>query len=67
MLGLGLMLMLALRSSFAVLPLVLVSCGLGYLYQVHPFAWISGMGGADLLVGFWPLCDGGCAAGAGSF
>ena len=37
MLGLGLMLMLALRSSFAVLPLVLVSCGLGYLYQGPPF------------------------------
>ncbi len=36
-LGLALMLMLALRSSFAVLPLVLVSCGLGYLYQGPPF------------------------------
>ena len=36
-LGLGLMLILALRSSFAVLPLVLVSCGLGYLYQGPPF------------------------------
>ena len=37
MLGLGLMLILALRSSFMVLPLVLVSCGLGYLYQGPPF------------------------------
>ncbi|MDG2215768.1 MAG: 2-carboxy-1,4-naphthoquinone phytyltransferase [Synechococcus sp. cluster2_bin.235] len=37
MLGLGLMLILALRSSFVVLPLVLVSCGLGYLYQGPPF------------------------------
>ncbi len=36
-LGLALMLTLALRSSFAVLPLVLVSCGLGYLYQGPPF------------------------------
>ncbi len=36
-LGLGLILMLALQSSFAVLPLVLVSCGLGYLYQGPPF------------------------------
>ena len=35
--GLALMLTLALRSSFAVLPLVLVSCGLGYLYQGPPF------------------------------
>ena len=36
-LGLALMLILALRSSFAVLPLVLVSCALGYLYQGPPF------------------------------
>ena len=35
--ALGLILMLALQSSFAVLPLVLVSCGLGYLYQGPPF------------------------------
>jgi 1,4-dihydroxy-2-naphthoate octaprenyltransferase len=37
MLGLDLMLILALRSSFVVLPLVLVSCALGYLYQGPPF------------------------------
>ena len=38
-LGLLLMLVLALRSSAAVLFLVLVSCGLGYLYQGPPFRW----------------------------
>ncbi|MED5164466.1 MAG: 2-carboxy-1,4-naphthoquinone phytyltransferase, partial [Cyanobacteriota bacterium] len=36
-LGLLLMLLLALRSSTAVLFLVLVSCALGYLYQGPPF------------------------------
>ena len=35
--GLMLMLWIALRSSLAVLVLVLVSCGLGYLYQGPPF------------------------------
>jgi len=35
--GLLLMLVVALRSSLSVLALVLVSCGLGYLYQGPPF------------------------------
>ena len=37
LMGLMLMLWIALRSSLAVLVLVLVSCGLGYLYQGPPF------------------------------
>ncbi len=37
LLGLLLMLLVALHSSLAVLSLVLVSCGLGYLYQGPPF------------------------------
>ena len=37
LMGLMLMLWIALRSSLAVLLLVLVSCGLGYLYQGPPF------------------------------
>ncbi|WP_114993870.1 2-carboxy-1,4-naphthoquinone phytyltransferase [Synechococcus sp. UW179A] len=37
LMGLILMLWIALRSSLAVLVLVLVSCGLGYLYQGPPF------------------------------
>jgi len=36
-LGLGLMALVAWRSSPAVLALVLVCCGLGYLYQGPPF------------------------------
>lgn len=35
--GLLLMLLIALKSSLSVLALVLVSCGLGYLYQGPPF------------------------------
>ena len=35
--GLLLMLLIAIRSSLAVLMLALVSCGLGYLYQGPPF------------------------------
>ena len=37
LMGLMLMLWIALRSSLVVLLLVLVSCGLGYLYQGPPF------------------------------
>ena len=37
LMGLVLMLWIALRSTLAVLVLVLVSCGLGYLYQGPPF------------------------------
>ncbi len=37
LMGLMLILWIALRSSFAVLMLALVSCGLGYLYQGPPF------------------------------
>ena len=37
LIGLMLILWIALRSSLAVLLLVLVSCGLGYLYQGPPF------------------------------
>ena len=38
-LGLALMALVALRSSGAVLALVLACCGLGYLYQGPPFRW----------------------------
>ena len=39
LLGLVLMALVALRSSGAVLALVLACCGLGYLYQGPPFRW----------------------------
>jgi 1,4-dihydroxy-2-naphthoate octaprenyltransferase len=39
LLGLALMALVALRSSSAVLVLVLACCGLGYVYQGPPFRW----------------------------
>jgi 1,4-dihydroxy-2-naphthoate octaprenyltransferase len=55
-LGLVLMVLLAWRSSSAVLLLVLVSCGLGYLYQGPPFRWgYQGLGEPLCWLAFGPF------------
>ncbi|HJN35781.1 MAG: 2-carboxy-1,4-naphthoquinone phytyltransferase [Prochlorococcus sp.] len=56
LLGLSLMLLLALRSSPAVLALVLLCCGLGYLYQGPPWRLgYRGLGEPLCWLAFGPL------------
>lgn len=58
-LGLGLMALVALRSSGSVLLLVLACCGLGYLYQGPPFRLgYRGLGEPLCWLAFGPLATG---------
>ena len=65
--GLLMMLLMALQSSISVLALVLVSCGIGYLYQGPPFRLgYLGLGEPLCWLAFGPFATAAALVGGGS-